>query len=153
MNIHLPAILGFTRYQGFDPSLNLANLTSEISAHGHTSSPHIAREAIAPTMHWHQMLLWPQIFSGRPNSGILMHFAILPGKMIIIENPLELEVVYFHLFSIKFKQNSTMRDRLIDAGSCWPTGHCAHRLQLENYALGLLNAIKKGREKMCVQLE
>jgi hypothetical protein len=28
MNIHLPAILGFTRYQGFDPSPNSNNLNS-----------------------------------------------------------------------------------------------------------------------------
>jgi len=30
MNIHLPAILGFTRYQGFDPSPNGGTPTSSI---------------------------------------------------------------------------------------------------------------------------
>ena len=47
MNIHLPAILGFTRYQGFDPSptdddLMLPEATKNDAGSG-------AQEAAAPT--------------------------------------------------------------------------------------------------------
>ena len=30
MNIHLPAILGFTRYQGFDPSPSIQNMSDQL---------------------------------------------------------------------------------------------------------------------------
>ena len=50
MNIHLPAILGFTRYQGFDPSPHVSSFFS-CSKHGffkvskHAGSGHICHDS------------------------------------------------------------------------------------------------------------
>ena len=80
MNIHLPAILGFTRYQGFDPSLNLANLTSENQRTWTHQQPTYRKGSHSPDYALASNAALASDFFGRPNSGILMHFAILPGK-------------------------------------------------------------------------
>ena len=97
-------------------------------------------------------------FFGAPQ---FWHFeCILPfyhgNMMIIIENPLELEVVWGSLFSFIFNQIQTEFDyagSLMMPAAVGRLGTVHIDCNWKTMLWGLWNAIKKGREKMCVPVE
>ena len=78
MNIHLPAILGFTRYQGFDPSPNILSPRTAISSF----SSYIPMPCFFHPIPWHHLTDVPK--PGKQDFRLVIYYHLPRYYMIII---------------------------------------------------------------------